>query len=61
MLREAPIIQEVRKAGDKLAKQANYDLHTFFQNLRENQKKRKPKIISRIKQKKASYNLSHTP
>ncbi len=31
-----PIVQEVRKAGEILAKQANYDLHTFFQNMRNN-------------------------
>ncbi len=35
-----PIVCEVRKAGEELAKQANYNLHTFFQNLRNNQRKR---------------------
>ena len=35
---EDPIVNEVRKAGEDLAKQANYDLHTFFQNLRNNAK-----------------------
>ncbi len=44
-----PIVQDVRKAGEELAKQANYDLHTFFQNLRNNEKKRKHKVISRLK------------
>jgi hypothetical protein len=44
-----PIVQEVRKAGEELAKQANYDLHTFFQNLRNNEKKRKHKVVSRLK------------
>ena len=43
-----PIVQEVRKAGEELAKQANYDLHTFFQNLRNNEKKRKHKVVSRL-------------
>jgi hypothetical protein len=28
---------------EELARQANYDLHTFFQNLRKNEKKRKKK------------------
>ncbi len=42
-----PIIQDVRKAGEELAKQANYDLHIFFQNLRNNEKKRNPKVISK--------------
>lgn len=42
-----PIVQEVRKAGEKLAEQANYDLHRFFQNLRNNEKERKAKITSK--------------
>jgi len=45
-----PIVQEVRKAGEELAKQANYDLHAFFQNLRNNEKKRDYKVVSRLKQ-----------
>ena len=45
-----PIVQEVRKAGEELAKQANYDLHTFFQNLRNNEKKRDYKVVLRLKQ-----------
>lgn len=44
-----PIVQEVRKAGEELAKQADYNLHTFFQNLRNNEKKRHSKIVSRLK------------
>ena len=44
-----PIVQEVRKAGEELAKQADYDLHTFFQNLRNNEKKRKHKVVSRLR------------
>ena len=43
-----PIVQDIRKAYEILAKQANYDLHTYFQNLRINEKKRKPKIVSRL-------------
>jgi len=35
-----PIVQKIRKAGETLAKQANYDIHAFFQNLRKNEKKR---------------------
>lgn len=42
-----PIVREVRNAGEELAKKANYDVHTFFQNLRDNEKKRNPKIVSR--------------
>jgi len=36
-----PIVQDVRKAGEELVKQANYNLHTFFQNLGNNEKKQK--------------------
>lgn len=43
-----PIVQDVRKAGEELAKQANYDLHTFFQNLRNNEKKENFKVVGRI-------------
>ncbi len=43
-----PIVQDVRKAGEELAKQANYDLHTFFQNLRDNEKKERCKVVSQI-------------
>lgn len=49
-----PIVQDVRKAGEELAKKANYDLHTFFQNLRNNEKKRKHKVVSRLK-KQATF------
>jgi len=47
-----PIVQDVRKAGEELAKQANYNLHTFFQNLRNNEKKQKCRVISRLKEEK---------
>lgn len=33
------IVLDVRKAGEELARQANYDLHILFQNLRNNEKK----------------------
>lgn len=42
-----PIVQEVRKAGEEIAKRANYDLHTFFEVLRENERKRNSKVVSR--------------
>jgi hypothetical protein len=47
-----PIIQDVRKAGEELAKQANHNLHTFFQNLRNNEKRENYKAISRLKKEK---------
>jgi len=30
-----PVVTEVRRAGEKLAKRANNNLHTFFKNLRK--------------------------
>jgi len=53
-----PIVQDVRKAGEALAKQANYDLHTFFQNLRNNEKKRNSKVVSRAEGKVSSSKTS---
>ena len=46
-----PIVEEVRKAGEELARRANYDLHTFFENLRKSQSKRNARVVSRIKDK----------
>ena len=53
-----PIVQDVRKAGEALAKQANYDLHTFFQNLRNNEKKRNSRVVSRAEGKVSSSKTS---
>lgn len=46
-----PIIEEVRKAGEKLAEDANYDLHQFFQNLRKNEIEHNSKVVSRMERK----------
>jgi hypothetical protein len=45
-----PIVEEVRQAGEELAKRADYNLHTFLENLRKNEKKRKAKIVSRVRE-----------
>lgn len=34
-----PIVKEVREAGAKLAAEAGYDVHQFFENLREDERK----------------------
>ena len=44
-----PIVQEIPKAGEELAKQANFCLDTFFQNLRNNEKKFNNKIVTKFK------------
>jgi len=46
-----PIVQEVRKAGEELAEEANYSLRDLFQRLRDNEKKSKVKIVKSIKKK----------
>lgn len=46
-----PIVSEIRKAGEQLAREANYDLHTFFENMRDSEKKRKDNVVSKIKYK----------
>ncbi len=47
-----PIVEDVRKAGKELAKQANYNLHAFFENLRNNEKKHKFNVVSKSKEGK---------
>lgn len=37
---EDPIVNEVRKVREEIARQSNYDLHTYFENLRKNSKNR---------------------
>ena len=36
-----PLVAEVRPAGAALAKEAGYDLHTFFENMRRRESTRK--------------------
>jgi len=43
-----PIVQEVRKAGEELARQSNYSLRGLFQSLRNNEKKSKAKVQKRV-------------
>ena len=49
-----PIVSEIGKAGEQLAREANYDLHTFFENMRDSEKKRKDKVVSKLKYKEPS-------
>jgi hypothetical protein len=53
-MRKDPIVNETRKAGERLAKEANYDLHTFFENMRQSEKKLKGPVISKTKYKSRS-------
>ncbi len=47
-----PIVQEARKAGEKLARQANYNLHIFFQKLRKSEKEGLYEVPKRVVSKK---------
>ena len=46
------IVQEVRKAGEELARQADYNLHAFFQQLRKNEKEGLYEVPKRVVSKK---------
>ena len=48
-MKNDPIVAEVRKAGEELAKKANYNLYVFFENIRRNEKKGKHTVVSRAK------------
>ena len=46
------IVQEVREAGEELARQADYNLHAFFQQLRKNEKEGRCEVPKRAVSKK---------
>ncbi len=41
-----PIVTEVRKYGEQLAEQAHGNLHEFFENLRQAQRKYSDRLVS---------------
>ena len=49
-----PIVQEVRKAAEELAKKSNYSLQDLFRSLRNKEKKSKAKVQSLITRKEAT-------
>lgn len=40
-----PIVTEIRKAGDEMAREANYDLHTLCERLREAERQHPERLI----------------
>ena len=42
-----PIVEEIHKIREEIAKEHNYDLHTLIQSLRERQKQYEGRIVSR--------------
>jgi hypothetical protein len=45
-MRKDPIIEEVRKAGENLAREAGYNVHSFFNLLREREKLNAARVVS---------------
>jgi hypothetical protein len=41
-----PIVDEVRKAGDDMAREANYDLHTLCERLREAERQHLERLVT---------------
>ncbi len=48
---EDKIINEVRKAGEKLAEDADYNIHILFKNLRKKEAERISKKVPEIHKK----------
>ena len=46
-MKRDPIIEEVRKAGENLAREAGYDVHAFFNMLRERENFHAARVVSR--------------
>ena len=45
-----PIVEEVRKAGEELAKKSNYNLKRMLQSLRDSEKKSKAIVRTMAKE-----------
>lgn len=45
-MRKDSIIEEVRKAGENLAREAGYNVHSFFNLLREREKLHGSRVVS---------------
>lgn len=41
-----PIVTEMRRAGDEMAREANYDLHTLCERLREAERKHPDRLVA---------------
>ncbi len=48
-----PIVNEVRRVRDELAKKFNYDVDAIFSDLREKQKKYSNRIVNLRRQRKS--------
>jgi hypothetical protein len=43
-----PIVNEVRRSGEKLAEKAGHNVHTFFENLRKSQKGYADRVVDKV-------------
>jgi len=56
-----PIVKQVREAGAKLAAEAGYDVHRFFKNLREVEKKCDKPLVRKPVAKSSGYRRKRFP
>lgn len=52
-----PIVKEVRKAREQLARKFNFDLHAIFSDIRERQKGLSPLLVSKAKNAKSKQSV----
>lgn len=50
-----PIVNEVRRVRDELAKKFNYDVDAIFADLRKKQKKYGNRVVNLMKKKNIGY------
>ncbi|HNR31388.1 MAG TPA: hypothetical protein PKI11_10910 [Candidatus Hydrogenedentes bacterium] len=48
-----PIVAEVRKARDEMAREANYDLHTLCERLRAEEREHPERLVATPAQRRA--------
>ena len=41
-----PVVQEIRDAADKLAREAGYDLHVFCERIREHERNYSERLVT---------------
>ena len=53
MLRD-PIVEQVRRAGRQLEKEAGGDVHRFFENLRAAQARYRERLVKRVPRRRSA-------
>ncbi len=44
-----PIVEEIHKIREKMAKEADYDVHQLIANMQKREKESNAKVVSRVK------------